>query len=407
MSGSEMHSVDPDGDTLLILQHSYAQFAVCDTDERWTNALPQHQSSYSKQQETSILSSEHAECGDGVLSGTLSLVKDEPEPKHTRYKLCSHVLRRTCSYFSRLMSSKWQEAELEEGFQWTIKATDWDEEAVTILMNILHHRTRGVPRTISLEMLANIAVLVDYYGCHEAAELWVEIWMAKLGPVAPEYYSRDLLLRLTVATVFSDNESFNILTKIAIRRSRGPIHTLGLPISQQIVDAIENKRQEVIAQLCKDLQSIWDDVSVSVPYKVLCCSLLEDQILKDWVGLAMIDENLLESAIFLSASQELLCACPDNPVLKKMTLEYRQKSLCTLRKALSSSEQVFSLVNIAQALALAFDEEAVGRKEIAKKHLEGTFAMVEIAGGLQSLGITGLLEEIYTRCVTRAIGCQN
>ncbi|KIL88231.1 hypothetical protein FAVG1_08310 [Fusarium avenaceum] len=97
-------------------------------------------------------------------------------------------------------------------------------------------------------------------------------------------------------------------------------------------------------------------VSVSVPYKVLCCSLLEDQILKDWVGLAMIDENLLESAIFLSASQELLCACPDNPALKKMTLEYRQKGLCTLRKALSSSEQVFSLVNVAQALALAFDE---------------------------------------------------
>lgn len=93
-----------------------------------------------------------------------------------------------------------------------------------------------------------------------------------------------------------------------------------------------------------------------MPYKVLCCSLLEDQILKDWVGLAMIDENLLESAIFLSASQELLCACPDNPALSKMTLEYRQKGLCTLRKALSSSEQVFSLVNVAQALALAFDE---------------------------------------------------
>lgn len=83
MPDSGMHNIDPDGDTLLILQHSYAQFAVCDTDERWPNALPQHQSPYSKQQEKSILSSEHAEGGDSVLSGTSSLVKDEPEPKHT------------------------------------------------------------------------------------------------------------------------------------------------------------------------------------------------------------------------------------------------------------------------------------------------------------------------------------
>jgi hypothetical protein len=239
MPGSGVHDIDPDGDTLLILQHSDAPFAVCDTDERWPNALPQHQSTESKQQEMSILSKEPADGGDSVLSGIPSLVEDELEPKHTRYKLCSQILRRTCSYFTRLMSSNWQEEHSEPGFQWTITATDWDDEAVLILMNILHHRTRVVPRTISLGMFAKIAVLVDYYGCLEAVELWVETWMAKLDPDMPEYYSRDLLLKLTVAMVFSDNESFRLLTKIAIRKSRGPIHTLGLPIPQQIVGELQ------------------------------------------------------------------------------------------------------------------------------------------------------------------------
>lgn len=43
--------------------------------------------------------------------------------------------------------------------------------------------------------------------------------------------------------------------------------------------------------------------------------------------------------------------------------------------------------------------------EIVKKHLEGTYAMVELAGGPQSLGITGLLETIYNKFVTdRVIG---
>ncbi|WZH50046.1 uncharacterized protein QYS62_011281 [Fusarium acuminatum] len=224
-----MHCIDPDGDTLLILQHSDAPFAVCNTGELWPNALPQHQSTKSKEGEISIVSKEPTDGGDGVSS----------EPKHTRYKLCSHILRRTCSYFARLMSRKWQEAESEKGFQWTIKATDWDDEAVTILMNILHHRTRVVPRTISLEMLTKIAVLVDYYGCLEAVELWAEIWMAELGSVASEYYSRDLLLRLTVAMVFFDNKLFSTLTKYAIRSSRGPIHTLGLPIPHQIVGELQ------------------------------------------------------------------------------------------------------------------------------------------------------------------------
>jgi hypothetical protein len=93
-----------------------------------------------------------------------------------------------------------------------------------------------------------------------------------------------------------------------------------------------------------------------VPLKVTYCDLLKDQILKDWVGLAIIDENLLDSAIFLSASQDMLRACPNNPMLKQMTLEYKQKSLSTLRKTVSSSEQVFSLATVAQALSLAFDE---------------------------------------------------
>ena len=98
------------------------------------------------------------------------------------------------------------------------------------------------------------------------------------------------------------------------------------------------------------------DVGVTVPYKVTYCDLLRDQILRDWVGLALNNENLLDSAIFLSASQDLLRADPTNPTLKTMTLSYKQKGLCTLRRALCSSEEAYNLARIAQALALAFSE---------------------------------------------------
>jgi hypothetical protein len=105
-----------------------------------------------------------------------------------------------------------------------------------MLMNILHHKTRAVPRTLHLEKLAKVAVLVDYYGCHEAVELWAEIWISNLHSGGAEcYYSRELLLRLTISWVFSEKEKFGVLTKVAIRTSRGPIHTLGLPIPYPIV----------------------------------------------------------------------------------------------------------------------------------------------------------------------------
>jgi hypothetical protein len=83
---------------------------------------------------------------------------------------------------------------------------------------------------------------------------------------------------------------------------------------------------------------------------------LKDKILTDWIGLAITDESLLDTAIFLSASQDMLCASPDNAMLRKMTLEYKQKGLCTLLRAVSSSNQVPTLTTVAQALALAFDE---------------------------------------------------
>lgn len=36
-----------------------------------------------------------------------------------------------------------------------------------ILMNIIQGRNRSVPEIINLEMLARLAILVDYYDCHE------------------------------------------------------------------------------------------------------------------------------------------------------------------------------------------------------------------------------------------------
>lgn len=48
-----------------------------------------------------------------------------------------------------------------------------------------------------------------------------------------------------------------------------------------------------------------------------------------------------------------------------------------------------------------FFQEVFGEIKIARQHLRGVFYMAELSGGLQSLGLSELLERIYWRFVTR------
>lgn len=62
---------------------------------------------------------------------------------------------------------------------------------MAILMRILHGKNQHVPKAVNLELLAKIAVLVDYYNCPDAAGLAAEIWIPKLTP--PTQVSKDLV----------------------------------------------------------------------------------------------------------------------------------------------------------------------------------------------------------------------
>jgi hypothetical protein len=146
-----------------------------------------------------------------------------------------HLRLASTRFESALSAGNWKEGIPDEtDGLYHISAEDWDESAFLILLNALHLRTRQVPRTLSLEMLAKIAVLVDYYGCAEAVELWTEKWIEHLrdsSPI-PSTYCRDLILWMCVAWVFRLPNEFAEATAIAMKRSRQEeLSTLRLPLS--------------------------------------------------------------------------------------------------------------------------------------------------------------------------------
>jgi hypothetical protein len=157
-----------------------------------------------------------------------------PVESGIRFRVCAGNLMSASPTFNALLKKDgWMEScRNPEDMMFYLSAEDFDEGAFIIMMNIFHLRNRKVPRTITLEMLAEIAVIADYYNCDESIELFVDIWVADLEsktPV-PATYCRDLVLWMWVSYAFKLSDIFKQTTSVAIKQCAGPFRDLGFPI---------------------------------------------------------------------------------------------------------------------------------------------------------------------------------
>ncbi|PNP51508.1 hypothetical protein THARTR1_07948 [Trichoderma harzianum] len=252
--GLTFYEIDPSGDTLLILRNANAPFAV----------LP----SSGAQEKQKVSGS----TPDDKTTDADSKPKEEGStPKDADSKPTS------------------KEATPEFTYSYVINANDWDEKALLLLMNIIHGRTSKVPRYIDLELLAKMAVLVDYYQCHEVVAFFSQTWLSSIFIVIPKKGERDFMLRLVVCLVFSEPFNFQLLTKTIIWGSTGPIDSLGLPIKQDIIDALNDSREYaiemVVAEFLKLRQRLCEDQSCSFE----CSSIHLGALLKAMSKMGLMD----------------------------------------------------------------------------------------------------------------------
>ncbi|KXH56878.1 hypothetical protein CSAL01_06126 [Colletotrichum salicis] len=201
MSEESFHQIDPNGDVVLILRNPDAPFAVWeadlsseeneelkamrDTPSSFDDAVPVDVAApyeeplyYEPEPEPEAYSAPEPETEAyhepepelGAYVAPEPEVRDDPAVK---YLVSSKHLALASRCFSAKLSGPWIEASVKhiDGC-YHMDASDWDPEALLILMHVIHGKTRSVPRQIDLEMLAKLAVLVDYYDCHEVIELY-------------------------------------------------------------------------------------------------------------------------------------------------------------------------------------------------------------------------------------------
>ena len=123
-------------------------------------------------------------------------VIEEPEPAVDTDECCFRIqvsakhLISASSVFNKIFTGPWKESVtyFQKGSV-EISAEGWDIEALLVLLHVIHNQQSRVPRKLSLDMLAKVAVLVDYYDCKEAVDMWSEIWVDRLAGEIPKTYS--------------------------------------------------------------------------------------------------------------------------------------------------------------------------------------------------------------------------
>lgn len=222
------HDIDPNGDTLLILRNPNVSCASWGPDEAGNDALAS-----STDEETDATTSAQADTSR-TSSCEPKLVDDCVSEEEIHYRVSSRHLTLASERFEHMLAEEnWKEGKRnDDDGLYHVFAEDWDSEALLVLLDVLHHRNRRVPRTVSLGMLAKLAVLIDYYSCAEALESFTERWVKHLKETSPipSCVCRDLLLWMCIAWVLQLGDEFLQTTTVAIRRENEDLPTLGLPI---------------------------------------------------------------------------------------------------------------------------------------------------------------------------------
>jgi hypothetical protein len=260
-----VYIIDPIGDTVIRLRKPCRNFAT------WEEVIAPSSYETAKLEDEFTIQGHRDEDEPIEESGREPEIVSgscHPETEEIHYLVSSRHLMLASQWFMRMLTTaafKESVKNPEDGL-YHINAEDWDEEAFLILLNIFHLRDTypqhevstvrtwnwiALSHRVSLEMLAKIAVLVDYYGLGgaEVMERELKSWINAVrqsNPV-PRSYCRDLMLWICVAQVFSLDEEFDLAKIVAAKGSQGHIQSLGLPISDLVIGTFSNDCVDLFA----------------------------------------------------------------------------------------------------------------------------------------------------------------
>ena len=140
-------------------------------------------------------------------------------------------------YFQRMLQGQWKEGEQlrSRGHVEIHIEENWEVDTFIILLNIIHCRSKAVPKTVNLETLVDLTVLADFYDCVDAVHFYAGAWIRSCPIIKPKTYSEDLVRWMFVCLAFDSQEYLKPLMRIYLKHGSGPIDAQGLPIADSLI----------------------------------------------------------------------------------------------------------------------------------------------------------------------------
>lgn len=164
-----------------------------------------------------------------------SLAQSTEQPEEKQFLCSQKHLTLASRRASKIFSSNFKEASKEDDGFYHWKFGDlFDAEAFELVLKIIHGKSRNIPRTVSLDLLAAMASIVDDLECHDTIAFFSQGWILAYGNITPAS-TKTLAQLILVSFVFENARIFKTASRLAIIHSRGTVSSYELPIRVAIM----------------------------------------------------------------------------------------------------------------------------------------------------------------------------
>ncbi|CEL10864.1 hypothetical protein ASPCAL13972 [Aspergillus calidoustus] len=174
----------------------------------------------------------------------------------------SKHLALACGYFHRMFGSGFSEGmELQSKGFVELKINHPNGLAFLLLMLIVHCQPRLVSRKLSKQTLTDVAVLVDYYQCHAAVDVFADMWIKAIEKEKVyELKGGESLKWVMISWVFRYEPKFKEATKEVVGRWKNTINARGLPIPTVVLDMMNTQRTSFLQAFINSLHQLHTQV---------------------------------------------------------------------------------------------------------------------------------------------------
>ncbi|KAI3567906.1 hypothetical protein IWW34DRAFT_812471 [Fusarium oxysporum f. sp. albedinis] len=206
---------------------------------------------------------------------------DAPEEVYYRMLVSSSHLVLASPVFQAMVEGPYVEGSTDHRGIYQFTTHGWNQEAFVIVLDIIHGHHRSVPKSLDLEMLAKVAVIVDYYKCHEIVEVFAERWLKALQNGHTVHYGKASMLWLLISWVFSCPEIFKSMAGLVLKHSTRLILADNVPIPGEVLDRIDQERQGALSKVFTTLYGLLDTLQHNSDCSYECSCMLLGNLTKE------------------------------------------------------------------------------------------------------------------------------